>query len=176
MNLRCTEIVEYGHDFRTRTFHIMSETRISIRVRRGSDTFPMVVGSLDAVMSIVKKEWESPNLIIVYNNSILSGAFSFAFYNIEDGSTLDVREHVARKKQRKQKHFLFNWARCKSQVDEDEQSSCAFKNLLEPSLAREVARIRDRFFQRVEGTIKSHRSLLSHFSRKQKEEEDKQEK
>ena len=158
----------------------MSETRISIRVRRGSDTFPMVVGSLDAVMSIVKKEWESPNLIIVYNNSILSGAFSFAFYNIEDGSTLDVREHVVRKKQRKQKHFLFNWARCKSQVDDendqDEKSSSAFKNLLEPSLAREVARIRDRFFQRVEGTIKSHRSLLSHFSRKQKEEEDKQEK
>ena len=149
-------------------------------MRRGSDTFPMVVGSLDAVMSIVKKEWESPNLIIVYNNSILSGAFSFAFYNIEDGSTLDVREHVVRKKQRKQKHFLFNWARCKSQVDDendqDEKSSSAFKNLLEPSLAREVARIRDRFFQRVEGTIKSHRSLLSHFSRKQKEEEDKQEK
>ena len=149
-------------------------------MRRGSDTFPMVVGSLDAVMSIVKKEWESPNLIIVYNNSILSGAFSFAFYNIEDGATLDVREHVVRKKQRKQKHFLFNWARCKSQVDDendqDEKSSSAFKNLLEPSLAREVARIRDRFFQRVEGTIKSHRSLLSHFSRKQKEEEDKQEK
>lgn len=51
----------------------------------------------------------------------------------------------------------------KDSNDDDESFDLSFKTYSDPLFARESAKIKDRFFQRVEGTIKCHRRLLKHF-------------
>lgn len=48
-------------------------------------------------------------------------------------------------------------------AEEEESLDLVFKTYSDPNFARESAKIKDRFFQRVEGTIKCHRRLLKHF-------------
>lgn len=48
-------------------------------------------------------------------------------------------------------------------ADEEESFDLSFKTYYDPLFARESAKIKDRFFQRVEGTIKCHRRLLKNF-------------
>lgn len=47
-------------------------------------------------------------------------------------------------------------------VDEETVTQ-SYNSLFNPTLAREAAKIKDRFFERVEGTIKCHRKLIKHF-------------
>lgn len=51
----------------------------------------------------------------------------------------------------------------KDSGEEEDSFDLSFKTYSDPLFARESAKIKDRFYQRVEGTIKCHRRLLKHF-------------
>ena len=137
----------------------------------------LTLDKLDAVMSIIQDQW-SPHAILLHNGKILSGAFSFAFYNISDGDHIDVIEPQIKQQNRdkKQKCRLFDFERyrqlytkTRGENDDQEQIHESFKSFIDPIFAREVAKIRDRFFERIEGTIRSHRQLLTKFFKRKKD-------
>lgn len=144
----------------------------------------LTVDKLDAVMSIVQEQW-SPHTILLHNGKILSGAFSFAFYNISDGDHIDVVEPQIeqRNRDKTQKRRLFDferyrqlYTRIRGDNDDPEQIHESFKSFIDPIFGREVAKIRDRFFERIEGTMRSHRQLLAKFFKRKKDKKSEDEK
>jgi hypothetical protein len=48
---------------------------------------------------------------------------------------------------------------------DEEVFDARYGNAGDPQFRREAARLKDRFFERIEGTIRSHRKMLTHFFR-----------
>lgn len=134
---------------------------------------PLSVRILDSIRSILSKLAADAKAKIVYNNSVLSTAFSFAFYGIDDGSHIKVYPTPNEKEPKKslvKRPPVFDrdgYRRMYEKVHgknyDEEQFVNSYRSFVNPELAREAAKLRDLFFERVEGTIKSHRRLIKNF-------------
>ena len=180
----------------------MENQRIQVILHKNGKEFPVLVNLFDPV-SILSTQFQSKNpLILMFKNMTLLSAFTFAFYGITDGSHIFLIEHKTDKPNPRPKdvnreiakniigreEFKKIFRRMRSSGDEEESFETSYKTYVDANFAREAAKIKDRFFQRVEGTIKCHRKLIKHYvqsshnrihppMKKEKEkEEDKEEK
>jgi hypothetical protein len=134
--------------------------------------------------------------VLTFNGCVLSTSFSFAFYGIQSGSHIYSMPFEARpcRKELAPEHKPPPCERlCDREsvarllcelhgADHDEDLCDKLWSHWDRPLAREVARLRDRFFERVEGTVKCHRKMIRQFfglpqdedeERKRKKQQDK---
>jgi hypothetical protein len=127
--------------------------------------------------------------VLTFNGCVLSTAFSFAFYGIQSGSHIysmpfeppcrhppapDHRpqpcEHLCdRESVARLLHELHG-------AGYDEDLCDRLWSHWDRPLAKEVARLRDRFFERVEGTVKCHRKMIKQFFGFPRDDDDEQKK
>lgn len=163
---------------------------LNLNLHFGTKEIPAKVGMYDSIKAL------DPILPapckIIYNSVVLSPAFSFSFYEIKNGSHLMLIPYQPEKKkkqivynQKEDNRLIANLMKVDREkcrmvfrkvhgADYDEeQFEQSYRAFLDPGLSKEAALIKDRFFTRVEGTIKAHRKLLRQFFQIKKKEETK---
>jgi hypothetical protein len=118
-----------------------------------------------------------PNLdsrcVFLFNQSVISHAFTFAFYGIHEGSEILVLETGKPQTPAFPTKLSYLPTLCQlrqrsielARVFGQESPQRAFEEFLDPSLGFETARIRDQYFSRIEGTYFSHRRHLFEFGK-----------
>jgi hypothetical protein len=114
--------------------------------------------------------------VLTFNGCILSTSFSFAFYGIQSGSHIysmpfeppcrhpPVPLRRPPPCERLCDRESFARVLCELHgADYDEDLCDRLWSHWDKPLAKEVARLRDRFFERVEGTVKCHRKMIRQF-------------
>lgn len=152
---------------------------IKIYLHYGTKEIPTTVGIYDSI-KVLDPILPAPCQII-YDSVILSPAFSFSFYDIKNESHLMlIPYHPTKKKKQivynqKEDNKLANLIKVDREKClkifkkihgtnyDEEQFEQSYKTFLDPGLSKEAAMLKDRFFTRVEGTIKAHRKLLKQF-------------
>lgn len=153
-----------------------------VHVHSGCNVCNAVVHPLDCLKDLINQCPDLPNnSILIHNNVVLSAAFSFAFYGITEGAHIfamkvenklnqihnQVKERIKLKaepliQKMDKEEFRKIFIKARGMAD-DEIISQSYNSIFNPIVAQEAARIKDRFFERVEGTLKCHRKLISNF-------------
>lgn len=146
------------------------------------------VKSLDSIRSLINKlDIDNPLKIskLIYKKLILCYAFSFAFYGIGEGShiyayTQQTEPHETENSKTSQLNNRFlpllNKEQFKkaferkygNEYDQDEYEN-NYQIYKDQSLALEVGKLKDQFYQKIEGTLKCHRKFINeYFQNKEK--------
>ncbi|OHT02083.1 hypothetical protein TRFO_07267 [Tritrichomonas foetus] len=155
----------------------MENKEISIILHYDGVETPIKVKALDSISSVLNNYPENRPSYFLHKNNVLMGAFTFAFYGITDNAHIYVVTSPAKESPPLQSEpkkipiknlpdkemFKKIIQKLRLEDDEDEPFETVYKRYIDPRFARETAKMKDRFFQRVEGTIKCHRKLIKHF-------------
>jgi hypothetical protein len=154
------------------------DAKIEILVHTGGEVLPIVVSLMDSIWSVLNKAAVISPSVLVYNETVLSNAFSCAFYGIKDGSHLytvpitpapPVPTTEADLFQNKEFNKMVENLAAEDGKDPFSRS----RTFSDFDTRREFARLRDMFWERLEGTISCHRRMIQKwFSRKEKEKSD----
>lgn len=146
-----------------------------VHVHSGCNACDVLVHPFDCLKKLMTLCPDLPNnSILIHNNVVLSAAFSFAFYGISEGAHIfafnadnklyQFRERIKIKVQpliqkmdKEEFRKIFIKARG---ITDEELISQSYNSIFNPIVAQEAAKIKDRFFERVEGTLKYHRKLI----------------
>jgi hypothetical protein len=154
-------------------------TEIQIILHTATEAIPLDVFRTDSVHSLCAHLDPSFDYILTYGDFVLCGAFSLAYYGVANGahihSIVQRPKAAAPPEKRPTAH---------QKVIDRETFSRLFHELHGPSgdqalrdelfthcdapRVREIARLRDNFCARIEGTLRCHRNMVSHFFRQMK--------
>jgi hypothetical protein len=148
--------------------HVASKV-LSLRVRR-----------TDSVLSILSQLNGFADCQLVHNDTIICAGFSFGFLGIGNGAHLYTipnakpdqkiepmrpsQIHSACKKLCDREHFTKLFAELQG-PDFDPEFAQRLYECPSSGFVREMAKLRDRFFDRLEGTVKYHRKFVSQWFR-----------
>lgn len=161
----------------------MTNREIGIILHNNGEQSIFKVRSLDSISSIFKKFPETQPISfskLIYNNIILSYAFSFAFYGINEGSHIYAITNTQTMQDDSQPRGIKQDIRNASpSVNKEqlrsvfmkkygsyfnvEEFECNYKSFQNSSFASEIAKLKDRFYLKIEGTIKCHRRFIKNF-------------
>ncbi|KAH0793318.1 hypothetical protein GPJ56_002728 [Histomonas meleagridis] len=136
--------------------------------------------SVDPLSTISDLDCYQNDLLFVHNGNVLSPAFTFQFYQITSGDNIYVAKKATNPTKtipiarftkyltpselldpiKRKKHFKA----VLGYVPDPEYMQFIVDNLTDPSLAIEASKIKDRFFQRVEGSYNLNQKVMSRFS------------
>jgi hypothetical protein len=155
---------------------------IQIILHTATKAIPLEVSRTDSVHSICAHLDPSSDYILMYGDFVLCGAFSLAYYGIASGAhiySIPQRPKVALPPEKQ--------TTLSERVIDREVFSRLFHEFHGPNgdqslrdqlfahcdgpLVREIARLRDNFCARIEGTFRCHRNMVSHFIRQAKKGE-----
>ena len=135
---------------------------------------------VDPLSTIGNLDCYDNNLIFVHNGKILSPSFSFKFYEIENEDHINIARRTVSTK--KNNYFISNTRSTRYSALSELLGPIEIKQYLKtvlgyvpdqeyiqnvfntnPSLAREASKIKDRFFQRVEGSYNLNQKVMKRF-------------
>jgi hypothetical protein len=120
-----------------------------------------------------------PRCVFLLDQAAICTAFTFSFYGIRDGDEIIVADAPARQRRDfavpppigniptlcQLRQHSTELSRVFGYPPGAESLQRALEELTDPGLASEAARLRDQYFSRIEGTVLSHRRLVSHMRR-----------
>lgn len=121
----------------------------------------VVVRSSETVESLGKIANTQGKFLCFFNGSLLLGSFSFKFYNLTNGDHIYIIPFgpcLPGEKCPFICSIFENLFKCKKKEKEKPECKCRIDNFV-----RETAKLKDQFFQKVEGTVVCHRKILSRF-------------
>jgi hypothetical protein len=149
------------------------DLEIEVNVHISSKVLPLRVRQVDSVATILSKLGAPRDCTLVHDSLILCPGFSFAFLGITDGAHVYSMPKEgprppaaapqpdpgapARICKREQLTKLFSELQG---PDYDRELCDAAWGSRSPWILSEAAKIKDRFFDRVEGSVRCHRKLL----------------
>jgi hypothetical protein len=158
---------------------------IQIILHTGTEAIPLDVSPRDSVRSLATHLDQSSDYILTYGDFVLCGAFSLAYYGIANGAHIHSIPQPLKAAPQLEKHTTVY-----QKVIDRETFSRLFHELHGPSgdetlrdelfahcdgpLLREMSRLRDNFCARIEGTVRCHRNMVSHFFRQARRGKDDQ--
>ena len=110
----------------------------------------IVVNRLDTINSLCPPDQRR---CFLFNNSLLCSAFTFAFYGIPDGSHIFTYIQTIQKRA----------TRARGKVKEFLQSKLKSTVNMEKHL--EIAKLKDKFFSRIEGSYRVYQRVVNKFDR-----------
>ncbi|OHT09118.1 hypothetical protein TRFO_22120 [Tritrichomonas foetus] len=156
-----------------------------------NNEIPLTVRALDSISSLFSNLAACSKSRFFYGDKFLQTAFTFAFYGISEGDHIySVKEapsepqnpqisHLEKFINFKKKIFNFCPRKNLSQADmerfrkqfekihgrsyEEELFEQNYLSYVDPEIALETAKLKDKFYSRIEGTIKCHRKLVKSF-------------
>ncbi|OHT03938.1 hypothetical protein TRFO_28724 [Tritrichomonas foetus] len=160
---------------------------IQIVLHKDGEETPFRVKAFDSICSILNTLKNNSPLIFIYQNAILSNALSFSFYGIKNGSHIyavtpknGINCHPSSKCSNSNHRDLFAHKKLLSpmiskerfreayekkvgkDINED-KFLMAYRRYQDPQISNESAKIKDRIFHQIEGTIKCHRKMMRNF-------------
>ena len=131
--------------------YIESVMQIELELANGQ-SFPVEVSSFDSIAVLSKYVAKAPSdrFEFRHENNILSPGFSFEFFGIKKNDKIRVcvhRKPVQGSKRRRQRQHSQSQSRLPSRH----------------GILLETARLRDLYFNRVEGSVTSHKKVLARF-------------
>jgi hypothetical protein len=159
---------------------------IHLNIHSGVEICPVVLKARDCLRSVMREFKCCSQFKAIHKNCVVSTGFSLAFLGIENGADIYTipdteprfpppppeRKRTLAEKICDRDHFNQALSELHG-PDDDEQLAGACCAHLDRGFCREMARLRDRFFERVEGNVKSHRKMLrSFFGCKKKQGDD----
>jgi hypothetical protein len=123
--------------------------------------------------------------VILLSGEVAMPAFSFAFYRVRDGDEIALVRARARAgsppRARPAARLFPSLAKLRERYAElcqlfgyradGESAQRAVEELADPDVAAASARIRDQCFNRIEGSLASHRRLVARFARRAEQKE-----
>jgi hypothetical protein len=157
---------------------------IHLNIHSGVEVCRVVLKSHDSLRSVMRQFKCCSQFRAIYKNSVVSTGFSLAFLGIENGADIytipepkaDLPAPPGRFAQKACDRDTFD--RMLSELhgpDCDEQFSGPGFAHVDRSFCHEMARLKDRFFERVEGNVRSHRKMLRNFFGHRKKQGDESE-
>ena len=136
--------------------------------------------SVNVLLSSNGSNFPQQHSILLNNCEVLSPSFSFKFYKIKNGDELQIipnktclspKIEETRKRRNssycpslsfvhEHTHQLFQLF---GQRPDQESLQQAVEELADPKTASESARLRDQYYNKIEGSVSSHRRLLKRF-------------
>lgn len=160
----------------------MENKEIQVILHNDNKIIPLKVKIFDTIRTIKNELAMNSPTLFIHNNLVLLSAFSFAFYGITEGSHIysipaPEKEKISlcsvEKKNSspalaattdsnggKIQKFI---QRCTSAKLDGDGFPLSGPQAIDPIFLRESAKLKDRMFQRIEGTIKLHRRFLRRF-------------
>jgi hypothetical protein len=158
---------------------------VHLNIHSGVEICPVVLKARDSLRSVMREFKCCSQFKAIHKSCVVSTGFSLAFLGIEDGADVyTIPEPAAalppppacKRTLAEKISDRDTFDRVFTELhgpDYDEQFSGACFSHLDRSFCREMARLKDRFFERVEGNVKSHRKMLrSFFGCKKKQSDD----
>jgi hypothetical protein len=154
---------------------MLENPELQITIHSGTEIRPMTVHARDPLRSVLTQFPDCCQCKIIFEGHMLLTAFSFSFYRMENGAHLytipDMAAHAPPPPKRTEtiaEQLCDRESFCRAfkelhgaDVDVDLVRKCYAD--CDAQFMRQMSRLKDRFFERVEGTVKSHRQLLKHF-------------
>jgi hypothetical protein len=155
-----------------------SDPELEVHVHVASEILTVRVRRMDSVLSILPQLNGYADCTLVHNGTILCAGFSFGFLGIENGAHLYTMPkpkqnprpmcpsqiHSACKKMCDREHFTKLFAELQG-PDYDPEFARRLYDAPSSWFVREMAKFKDRFFDRLEGTVKCHRRFVSQWFR-----------
>ena len=115
----------------------------------------VTVNPADTIDSISKSIGIDSKLLHFFNGMLLIGAFTFAFYKLTNGDhiySIPIGPYLSQ-------DVINKFHSLKTLAEQDSQ---LHKQRIE-SFVRETARLKDQFFEKLEGTVNCNRKLIQRF-------------
>jgi hypothetical protein len=162
---------------------MLENPELQITIHSGTEIRPMTVHARDALRSVLTQFPDCSQCKIIYDGHMILTAFSFSFYGMENGAHLYTIPDMAvqappppKRTDTIAERICDKESFCRTfqelhgaDVDADLVRKC-YGNC-DPQFMRQMSRLKDRFYDRVEGTVKSYRQLLKHFFSSTKKDE-----
>jgi hypothetical protein len=166
------------------------DPEIHLTVHSGIESRHVSLRARDSLRSVMREFPNCSQFKAIHNNSVVGTGFSLAFLGIEDGAHIytipqpppeppsSKPEQIPIEKLCDRETFRRAFGELHGPDYDEELCRQCFSDC-DTTICREVARLKDRFFDRVEGTIKAHRKMLRNFfgcTKKERESSDSEEK
>jgi hypothetical protein len=154
---------------------IADDPDIHLNIHTGVEVHPVIIKARDSLRSVLRGFTSCSQLTAIHKNAVVSTGFSLAFLGIDDGadiytipeshphppSTAEGKRTLAEKIYDRQ-----TFDRMLSELhgpDHDQEFAGMCFGHMDQTFCHELARLKDRFFERIEGNVKSHRRMLRCF-------------
>lgn len=131
-------------------------------------THTLVVRPWDTIDTIAKRIGVNMKLLHFFNGMILIGAFTFGFYKLTNGDhiySIPIGHCFTQNLIKKFRPINVKTEKSENESVREHSDSCRID-----SFVRETARLKDQFFQKLEGTVACNRKLFSKLLSLRKEE------
>jgi hypothetical protein len=162
---------------------MIDNPEIQVTIHSGAIVRTVVVSSRDSMHIALTDFPDCSHLRVIHDHSLLFTSFSWAFHGIESGAHIyTVPERVEvhpppspPKREGAHACSFDGFRRLFAEIhgteyDRDLCSRCYA--LSHDKIGRQISRLRDRLFERVEGTVRVHRKMIRQFFSPKKRESD----
>jgi hypothetical protein len=152
------------------------DSELEVTIHAPTEVRKIVVHGRDSLQSALANFPGCSQFKVIHDKYVLMGAFSFSFCGIENGAHLYAIPAVIEPRPPPKSETCDRESFCKM-FTELHGSECNGElcQKCDAQFVRQMSRLKDRFFERVEGTVKCHRQLLRHFFCSKKKESESEE-
>jgi hypothetical protein len=162
---------------------MIDNPEIQVTIHSGTIVRTVVVRARDPVQMALTDFSGCSHLKVIHEQSLLLTGFSWAFYGVESGANIYTVPEIKGASplpdppKREEDHActIDGFRRLFAEIhgtEYDPELCSRCYALSHAKLGRQISRLKDRLFERVEGTVRTHRKMIRQFFCSKKPESD----